>query len=401
MIIPLHHRKVGPAQPRRSWPTRTRSTQRRQAPFDQELGRLMGSAIIGAHHFKLVFGGVVLLLVFDLVDQQITGIILTSLITICLAWGKLTMQHWEQTRERRARLHERAVRQDRPFLDRECLGQAADLQRLNLQVGECETIAALERQATERAAAIARSAALVQLSGAATHTTTSSDRTFQLSIGEEQGTLIVFRAQDELDPAQRSALEHLAVLVGVSAARLRGAARLARQQTALMALWEIAGVLRSALDLQEALDEACGRMTSALDLDWLALLAPDERQSTVTLLIARGSLAKPAPRLTGTQLRVAAEALHSECALIRSEGRQALTCLPIRLLGDTPVVLAAHGEALDAAAQALLMLLGEMIVERLARPTVDERRPAPDVRRTTVGVRGMQGAAALRESSLV
>jgi hypothetical protein len=328
--------------------------------------------------------------------------VFTSLIIIYVAWDKLTMRRWKQMRERRTRSQDRSARQDRHLGDREWLGLARILQRFNLEVGECKTIAALERLATERAAAIAGTAALVQFSSPLAHTPMTSDnQAFCLSLSGDQGTITIFRAQDELSQAQYNELEYLAVLVGAQAARLRGAVRLARQQAALLALWQVAGVLRSALAPQEALDEVCSRMTAALDLNWLSLLAPDERQSVSILLISRGDRGKPAPRLTGAQLRVAAEALRTESTLIRSEGQQALTCLPIRLLGGTPVILAVHGEKLDAAAQALLMLFGEMIVERLARSSCDEGSSTLEGWRPIGGEGGVPDLVTFRESALI
>jgi hypothetical protein len=401
MIIPLHHGKAGLVRSRRSWPARARATQRQQQPFDHEAGRQADPTIVGGHPFKLLLGGAVLLLVSDLVARHFVGIVFAGLIMISLLWSKLTMQHWGQAQERRARLDERAARQEQAFRQRESLGRAAALQQLNLRLADCTTIAALERQATECVAAIARATALVQLSGAAAHDPAVADqRAFQIPISGEEGKLIIFCARDKLDLAQQAALEHLGMLIGVQAARLRSVAQLGRHQKATMALWEITGILRSALDPREALGEVCSRMAIALDLNWLALLAPDEWQSPAPLLIARGGPGKPVPRLTGAQLRVAAEALRTERALIRSENQQAFSCLPIRLLGDTPAILAVHGEALDAATQALLMLLGEMIVERLAQPAVGNRWPVCDDPQVVVGAAGWQPAASLAESSL-
>jgi hypothetical protein len=357
---------------------------------------------LATYHFRLLLGSIVLLLISNLVSWHIAGSVFTSLIMLYVASNKLAMRRWNQTQERRARSHDRSARQDRCAGDRERLALARNLQRFNLEVGECKTIATLERLATERAAAIASAAALVQFSGPVAHTPTTSDtQAFCLPLSGDQGTLTIFRAQDELSQAQYRELEYLAVLVGAQAARLLGAVRLARQQAALLALWQVAGVLRSALAPEEALGEACGRMAAALDLNWLSLMAPDERQSVSILLISRGDRGKPAPRLTGAQLRVAAEALRTESALIRSEGRQALTCLPVQLLGGTPVILAAHGEKLDAAAQALLMLFGEMIVERLARSPLDEESSTLEGWRPIGSERSVPDIASFRESVLV
>src|SRR5262249_17438711 len=109
----------------------------------------------------------------------------------------------------------------------------------------------------------------------------------------------------------------------------------------------------------------------------------------------------PAPRLTGAQLRVAAEALRTKSTLIRSEGRQALTCLPIRLLSGTPIILAVHGEKLDAAAQALLMLFGEMLVERIGRSPLEEGSSTLEGWRPIDGEGRMPDIASFRESAFV
>ncbi|HET9224227.1 MAG TPA: hypothetical protein VFO07_17065 [Roseiflexaceae bacterium] len=395
MIIPLHHGKAGPTRSRRSWPARARAIQRRQPPFDQEASRPGDPTFVGGYRFNLLIGGVILLLVSELFTRHFAGIVVAGLIMISLLWSKLTMRRWGLACERRA------VRQEQASWERECQGRAATLQQLNLRLADCSTIAALERQATECVAAIAHTAALVQLSGVAVHKpAVAGERAFQIPISGEEGQLIVFCARNELDLAQQNALEQLGILIGVQAARLRGAARLGRQQKAMMALWEITGILRSTLETREALSEACRRMATALDLNWLALLAHDERQLLAPLLLARGP-GKPVPHLTGAQIRVAAEALRTERALIRSENQQAFSCLPIRLLGDTPVILAAHGEALDAATQALLMLMGETIVERLARPSVGDQSSVRDIPKVVVGAASRQPAASLAESSLV
>ena len=42
-----------------------------------------------------------------------------------------------------------------------------------------------------------------------------------------------------------------------------------------------------------------------------------------------------------------------------------LACLPICLAGHSPLVLVARGNAADAATQALLMLFGNLLAERL------------------------------------
>src|SRR5262249_30542131 len=141
------------------------------------------------------------------------------------------------------------------------------------------------------------------------------------------------------------------------AAQLHSAARLSRQQCGLVALWEVSGVLRRAIDARAAAREACGRIAAALELRWLALLAPDEHQALATVLLARGTAAS-APRLHSAHLEAGAEAMRDERTLVCPNGDWALTCQPIRLVGGTPAVLLAYGEQLDAATLALLMLFG-------------------------------------------
>src|SRR5262245_23476388 len=161
MIIPLHHGKMGSARTRRFWPSR--ATPRRAVHLGQEAGQLVDSAIAGLDRFKLLFVSTIILLVFELIILQITGRVLASLIIIYLASNRLAIRHWGQACKRRARLQERAAQQERSCREREWLDRAANWQRLNLRVGECETNNALERLATERARAITSAGTLVQL----------------------------------------------------------------------------------------------------------------------------------------------------------------------------------------------------------------------------------------------
>src|SRR5262249_53105814 len=149
------HDKVASARPRRSWlpsaqarPGRPLTSGKLSQPEDQ--------AAVATIHFRLLLGSIALLLISDLVGWHIAASVVTSLIMLYVASEKLTMRRWSETRERRAGPHDRSARPDRCVDDRERLGLARNLQRFNLEVGECKTIATLERLATERAAAIAR-----------------------------------------------------------------------------------------------------------------------------------------------------------------------------------------------------------------------------------------------------
>src|SRR5262249_52872066 len=131
MLIPLQHDKVVSARPRRSWSLSTHARSRSPLPSGK-LSQLGDQAAVATDHFRLLFGSIVLLLIFDLVRWYIPVIVLASLILIYVAGDKLTMRRWNQTRERRARSHYRSTRQDRGLGDRESLGMARNLQRFNL-----------------------------------------------------------------------------------------------------------------------------------------------------------------------------------------------------------------------------------------------------------------------------
>jgi hypothetical protein len=247
--------------------------------------------------------------------------------------------------------------------------QLLSWQRLNLQIASCATLEQLARLATSQAANIAGAAATVELASSAhaSDTQGSEDHTrLPIPGGASLGLITICRGRDALSQGQRDALEHLAALIGLRDAALRSVAGQERQQAALTALWEISGLLRVADRGHEIVRDACGRLAAALDLDWLAVLVPDERHSLAPLLVARGRAGGYAPSISGAQLRLAAEALRAEHPLVRQEGAAVTACLPICLVGRTPLVLAARGNATDAATQTLLMLFGELIADRLA-----------------------------------
>ena len=147
---------------------------------------------------------------------------------------------------------------------------------------------------------------------------------------------------------------------------LRNAAWQKRQEAALAALWEISGLLRITHTRYENMRDGLCQLAAALDLHWLALLVPNELQTLAPIMIVRGRATAIAPLISGAHLRVATEALRGERPLVRAEGDDVLACLPICLAGHAPLVLVARGNAADAATQALLMLFGNLLAERLA-----------------------------------
>lgn len=243
-----------------------------------------------------------------------------------------------------------------------------DWRRLAAQLNACATIDALVRLAREQAGAIGGALAVVELADAGAEGLPEQDSCsgtarIPISCGAVLGRIEL--PVGDLTPARRSGLEQLAALVGLRALALRHDAQLRRQQAGLTALWETAGLLRIAPDPREACQEACRRLAGVLGLDWLALLAPDERHALAPFAFARGRPGATPPPLSGAQLRVAAEALRGDRPLVRAEGRASLVCLPVGAGAGLPVVLAALGQPADIATQTLLMLLGDLIADRL------------------------------------
>jgi hypothetical protein len=241
---------------------------------------------------------------------------------------------------------------------------------LGYRIAECATLDQLARLTAERAAAISGVSAQVELSGRpATSGAENVDRNLvQIRIPSDDisGTISLQPAPGELNIAQRDALEHLACVVGQRAAVLRHLAWQRRQRAAVAALWEICGLLRSANTGQDCARHGLLRLTEALELGWLALLAPNQLGALAPIVIARSHCREGMPTLSGAQLRVAAEALRGERPLVRREGAYILLCLPICPLGQAPMVIAAYDTIDDATTQALLMLFGNLVAERLA-----------------------------------
>jgi hypothetical protein len=240
--------------------------------------------------------------------------------------------------------------------------RALNWQRLNqAALDRCRSAEELRRRTAERAMTIAGAAATVVLPGEATGS--EGGCAFAMTDAEERGGLLAVHVPSlALDAAQREALEHLAALAGGQAAILRAQAQLERQQDALIALWEVGGVVRAASD-HGSLQAAFGRLAAALGLDWLALVAPDERQAISALVLASGSDATP--RIHSAQLRVAAETLRAGRTLVRAEGEAALVCLPMRAECG-PLALVARGDAAETATQALLMVFGDLVAAGMA-----------------------------------
>ena len=187
-----------------------------------------------------------------------------------------------------------------------------------------------------------------------------------ITADDTRGHITVGVPANELSCVQREALEHLASLVALRSDALRNAAWQKRQEAALAALWEISGLLRITHTRYENVRDGLGRLASALDLHWLALLVPNELQTLAPIMVVRGRATPIAPLISGAHLRVATELLRGERPLVRAEGNDVLACLPICLTGHAPLVLVARGNAADAATQALLMLFGNLLAERLA-----------------------------------
>jgi hypothetical protein len=242
---------------------------------------------------------------------------------------------------------------------------ALDWQRLNLAVvSGCASAEELARRVAERATTISGAYAAVEAEGG--ERAVAGDGSSGLVIpAAGLGRLVVRARSGALAAAQREALEHLTSLAGMRATALLAARRLRRQQEAMLALWEAAGMVRIAPGLDDTMRDACRRIARALELDWLAVLGPSGRQPIAPLMVVQGR-AGDAPRMEGAQLRVAAEALRVGQPLVRAEGAAVLACLPVRLPNDTPLVLAARGDTSEAGTQALLMVFGDLLAAGMA-----------------------------------
>jgi hypothetical protein len=242
--------------------------------------------------------------------------------------------------------------------------------RMYLQIAACTTLDQLERLTINLATTIMRCDVTVELPGGKrSDTPIVRDGTvtcIPITADDTCGLITVGVPAHDLSLVQREALEQLASLVAQRSDMLRNAAWQKRQEAALAALWEISGLLRITHTRYENVRDGLSRLAAALDLRWLALLVPNELQTLAPIMIVRGRAASIAPLISGAHLRVATEALRGERPLVRAEGDDVLACLPICLVGHAPLVLVARGNAADAATQALLMLFGNLLAERLA-----------------------------------
>ncbi|GIV99526.1 hypothetical protein [Roseiflexus sp.] len=305
-------------------------------------------------------GVIVLLLVAALDPAQANHLLIEIaavhvMISIAAVWSV------RRTRLTLTRLHDEIAQRKRLDQDRNEARRALEWQRQNLAVlGACATLDDLAGRVVERAGAITGAPASFDDASASA---SFSSHTLDIT---GMGRLVVQRTAAELDRSQRDALEHLVATAAQRAVALRSIDMLDRHHRALMALWEGAGILRAAPHLNPTLLDVCQRIAAALDLNWMALIGPDERQMLAPLMIARGRAHMSPPRLQPVHFRLAAEVLRSGRSLVRVEQERTLAFLPVRVAGEPSLVLAARGAVDDAAVQALLLLLGDLIGERLA-----------------------------------
>lgn len=304
--------------------------------------------------------GVIILLLIAALDPAQPGNLLIEIAAVHIVMSVAAVWGTRRARLALTRLHDELVQRTSLDQDRTEARRALEWQRQNLALlGSCASLDDLQRCTLDRAAAITGASASLEHA----HTPVSfAGHTLDIP---GIGRLVVRCAPAELSRSQRDALDHLAATAAQRAIALQSAAALERHRHALMALWEGAGVLRSAPQLNAALLDVCQRIAAALDLDWMALIGPDKRQTLAPFLIARGREPGSAPRLQPVHFRLAAEVLRNGRSLVRAEQDRTLAFLPVRVAGEPSLVLAARGAADDAAVQALLLLLGDLIGERL------------------------------------
>ena len=306
--------------------------------------------------------GITLLLLVAVLDPARTTNLLTEIVAVHVIVSIAALWGSRQIRLTLTRLREDIAQRAQADQERVELHRALEWQRQNLKAfGACDSFDELRRCAVERAALIVD--APVSLDDA---TMPGAPACHTLTIAGV-GRLVIRRASAELSRSQRDSLDHLIEIALQRAAALRSITVLHRHHQALTALWEGAGLLRATLDLRATLSDVCQRIAAALDLEWLALIGLDERQMPAPFLFARGNGQGPSLRLQPVHIRLAAEALRGGRALVRIEQGQTLAFLPVRVAGETSLVLAARGAVDDAALQALLLLFGDLVAERLAR----------------------------------
>lgn len=253
-------------------------------------------------------------------------------------------------------------------------GQLLEWQRRALALAACDSAESLRDEALACAAAIGGVNGELVLPGELLqhHLNDTTMSRFVIPGEPVNGALLVPLAPHRLDAVRQAALEYLALQIGLRAAAFQRNVHVERHHNAVMSIWEAAAVLRAAPGTLEPLRDACGRVAVALDLGWLALIAPDARRALAPLVMSPGRREAEAPRLHGAQLRMAAETLRSGRPLVRQEQAcGTLVCLPVRIQGETVLVLAAQGETQDAGTQALLLLFADMIADRLCETPLE------------------------------
>jgi hypothetical protein len=314
--------------------------------------------------------GIAILLMLNLTMHHPIDAIIVELTFLYLMCGLGSSWLWQRASMLLSMHFDALDRQKHTQLEAESTRPASLMQGLNLQIAACTTLEQLARFTTSHAATIMHRNVTVDLpSSMRPNKPSAPDNTvtcIPIISDDTHGLITVDMPATELSSVQREALEQLAALVALRSAALRSAAWQKRQEAALAALWEISGLLRIADTRYENVRDGLSRLAAALDLSWLALLVPNELQTLAPIMIVRGRATPIAPLISGAHLRIAAEALRGERPLIRPEGNDVLACLPICLTGYAPLVLVARGNAADAASQALLMLFGNLVAERLA-----------------------------------
>ncbi|MEO7908715.1 MAG: hypothetical protein ABIV47_03590 [Roseiflexaceae bacterium] len=338
---------------------------------------ILQGALLGGSNGALAGSGacITILLMLNIVMRHPSNAIVVDLTFLYLACGFGSSWLWQRGSVLLSVSFAELDKQKHALPEPESARPSGLWQGLNLHIAACTTLEQLARFTTSHAATIVQRYVTVELP--------SSMRPDQLVARDAAVTCIPIIADDvcgvitidipagELTAAQREALEQLAALVAQRSAALHSSAWQKRQEAALAALWEISGLLRLTHTRYENVRDGLSRLAAALDLHWLALLVPNELQTLAPIMIVRGRATSIAPLISGAHLRIAAEALRSERPLIRSEGNDVLACLPICLTGYAPLVLVARGNAADAASQALLMLFGNLVAERLASDCAD------------------------------
>jgi hypothetical protein len=144
-----------------------------------------------------------------------------------------------------------------------------------------------------------------------------------------------------------------------------------RLQQGLAVIWDLTGLLYVPTPASlGTIQMLASRFVSALELNWMSLLAPSAEQPLQVVLSATqpGTLAGPNPQA----MRVAIATLHHGQCFVRSEGNASLACFPIQRFGHAPLVLAVHGLSDDAVTQSLLLVAGECFARLLDRSAASE-----------------------------